>query len=91
MLHDERVFYAPDEFIPERWLNEDGTLNQDMRDSELPAFGFGRRICPGRYLATGSIWIGIASTLSAFDLAKPVDKHGNTVEPSGEYISGLVT
>ncbi|KAI0743064.1 cytochrome P450 [Daedaleopsis nitida] len=91
ILHDEKVFYDPEEFIPERWLNEDGSPRQDMRDAELAAFGFGRRICPGRHLAIGSIWIGIASTLSMFNLNKAVDKHGNVVEPSGEYISGLVT
>ncbi|RPD63476.1 cytochrome P450 [Lentinus tigrinus ALCF2SS1-6] len=91
MLHDERMFYEPEEFIPERWLNEDGSLREEMRDAELAAFGFGRRICPGRHLAAASIWIGIASTLTTFDLAKPVDEDGKVIEPSGEYISGLVT
>ncbi|TFK81327.1 cytochrome P450 [Polyporus arcularius HHB13444] len=91
MLHDEKTFYEPEEFIPERWLNEDGSLREEMRDAELAAFGFGRRICPGRHLAAGSIWIGIASVLTCFDLAKPVDKDGKVIEPSGEYISGLVT
>ena len=90
MLHDERTFYEPEEFIPERWLNEDGSLREEMRDAELAAFGFGRRICPGRHLAAASIWIGIASVLTTFDLVKPVDKDGKIIEPSGEYISGLV-
>ncbi|KAI0758757.1 cytochrome P450 [Fomes fomentarius] len=91
ILHDEKVFYDPEEFIPERWLDEDGSLRPDMRDAELAAFGFGRRICPGRHLATASVWIGIASTLSSFDLVKPVDQYGKVIEPKGEYISGLVT
>ncbi len=91
ILHDEKVFYDPEEFIPERWLDEDGSLRPDMRDAELAAFGFGRRICPGRHLATASVWIGIASTLSSFDLIKPVDQYGNVIEPKGEYISGLVS
>ena len=90
-MHDEKTFPEPEEFIPERWLNEDGSLRSEMRDAELAAFGFGRRICPGRHLAAGSIWIGIASVLSTFDLKKPVDEFGKVVEPSGEYISGLVT
>lgn len=84
------MFSDPDTFVPERWLNEDGSLRSDMRDAELSAFGFGRRICPGRHLATTSIWIGMASVLSIFDLEKPRDANGKVIEPSGEYISGLV-
>ena len=59
-------------------------------DAELAAFGFGRRICPGRHLACASIWIGIASVLAMFDLEKVVDEKGEVIEPSGEYTSGLV-
>ena len=86
-----RSFSLPDVFWPERWLNEDGSLRSEMRDAELAAFGFGRRICPGRHLAAASIWIGIASVLSAFDLVKPRDANGHIIEPSGDYLSGLVT
>lgn len=62
-----------------------------MRDAELAAFGFGRRICPGRHLACASIWIGIASVLSTFNLVKPLDENGNVIEPQGDYTSGLVS
>ncbi|KAI0659485.1 cytochrome P450 [Cubamyces menziesii] len=91
ILHDENTFPDPDAFIPERFLNPDGSLRTEMRDAELAAFGFGRRICPGRHLACASIWIAIASVLSTFTLSKAVDENGNVIEPSGEYISGLVT
>ncbi|KAI0772313.1 cytochrome P450 [Trametes elegans] len=90
ILHDPVTFPNPEEFIPERFINPDGSLN-DTRDVEAAAFGFGRRICPGRHLARASIFIGIASVLSTFTLSKPVDEDGNVIEPSGEYISGLVT
>ncbi|KAI0325277.1 cytochrome P450 [Cubamyces sp. BRFM 1775] len=91
ILHDEKTFPDPDAFIPERFLNPDGSLRTEMRDAELAAFGFGRRICPGRHLACASIWIAIASVLSTFTLSKAVDEDGNVIEPSGEYLSGLVT
>jgi cytochrome P450 len=47
LLRDENAYGSDtDKFIPERWLTKDGTFNTDM-DTET-AFGFGRRICPGK-------------------------------------------
>jgi cytochrome P450 len=47
MLQDETV-YGPDtdQFRPARWL-KDGQLNPDLPSID-PAFGFGRRLCPGQ-------------------------------------------
>ncbi|KAJ7584571.1 cytochrome P450 [Mycena floridula] len=88
MLHDEEIYPDPDSFIPERFLT-DGRLNnvQDPRDI---VFGAGRRICPGRFMAWESIWIAIASILTAFHISKRVDKDGNTMEPSGQFAGGIV-
>lgn len=38
---DENLFPGPDTFRPERWLENPNLPN--------PAFGFGRRVCPGQY------------------------------------------
>ncbi|KAH9911775.1 cytochrome P450 [Epithele typhae] len=91
ILHNETVFPEPEEFVPERWIDEYGKLRPEMRDAELAAFGFGRRICPGRHLALSSTWIGIASVLATFDLQKGVDADGNVIEPEVKYTSGLVS
>jgi cytochrome P450 len=40
MTHDENVYPDPFAFKPERFLNADGTLNDDNR---VLAYGFGRR------------------------------------------------
>jgi len=91
ILHDEERFPDPMEFRPERYLKTDGQLDPAMHDAELAAFGFGRRICPGRHMSSDSVWVTIASILSTFTLSKPLDEHGHVIEPNGEYTSGFVS
>ncbi|ESK88115.1 cytochrome p450 [Moniliophthora roreri MCA 2997] len=61
MNHDTAT-YGPDtdEFRPERFLNDDGTHKPspfDTKDEGHYAYGFGRRICPGRHLASNAVFI----------------------------------
>ncbi|KAF8219321.1 cytochrome P450 [Tricholoma matsutake] len=89
MLHDEKVYPEPFEFKPERFM-KDGELDPTVRDPAHAAFGFGRRICPARYMAFSAVWIAIASLIAAFDIKKAVDENGEVIEPSQEYSSTLV-
>ncbi|KAJ7044390.1 cytochrome P450 [Mycena alexandri] len=88
ILHDKDMYPDPHSFKPERFLL-DGKLNPAIRDPDA-AFGFGRRICPGRNMATSSLWITIASVLSTFNISKATDDSGNVVELSHEYDPGLI-
>ncbi|KAL4258376.1 cytochrome P450 family protein [Pleurotus pulmonarius] len=89
MSRDERVYSAPDLFIPERFLNSDGTLNDG--DSSF-VFGFGRRACPGRHMAEATIFMAVASVLSVYRISKAKDAHGQDVQVKEEYSStGLIT
>jgi cytochrome P450 len=48
VLHDPEVYGAhPEQFRPERFLTPDGTINPNVPHTDT-AFGYGRRICPGR-------------------------------------------
>ncbi|KAF8231005.1 cytochrome P450 [Tricholoma matsutake] len=89
MLHDEKVYPEPFEFKPERFM-KDGKLDLSIRDPVHAAFGFGRQIFPGRYMAFSAIWIAIALLIAAFDIKKAVDENGKVIEPSQEYLSMLV-
>lgn len=91
MLHDEERYPNPDLFDPARFLTPDGELDPDAPGPELAAFGFGRRICPGRYFAMDSMWIAMAHILATVNIEKAVDDAGNILEPSGEYTSGLIS
>ncbi|KZP18888.1 cytochrome P450 [Athelia psychrophila] len=88
VLNDERTYSDPFTFNPGRFI-ADGRLDSSVRDTEA-AFGYGRRICPGRHMAQGSIWLNIGCILTCFNIEKPVDEHGNVFEPSVEYISGII-
>jgi cytochrome P450 len=76
-------------FMPERFLETDG--NTPERDPNTFAFGFGRRICPGRELATNSIYLTIAQALAVFSLGKPVDDDGKEVDLIADFQPGVVS
>ena len=65
-------------------------LNPDVRDPVEVVFGFGRRVCPGRYMAYEFIWITIVSVLASFNIEKAKDEHGRLIIPSGTYIEGFI-
>ncbi|KAI9566969.1 cytochrome P450, partial [Boletus coccyginus] len=77
IANDPDVFPDPENFDPQRWLTAQGTLRDDVR---FCTFGFGRRACPGQYIANRSIFIGVALILWAFRLSEdpkaPIDSFG---------------
>jgi cytochrome P450 len=70
---DSRLFPNPKSFIPERWLE-----NPDLPCS---AFGFGRRVCPGKNLALNSLRIVMARILCAFDIRSADEMAGKSELP----------
>lgn len=49
------------------------------------AFGYGRRVCPGRNMAEAQVWISIASILSVFDISPALDGMGRPIEVKPEF------
>ncbi|KAI0042591.1 cytochrome P450 [Auriscalpium vulgare] len=75
ILNDPVRFPDPERFNPERFLSSDGHTFVD--DPVLSAaFGFGRRMCPGQYLAEATLFIFTAALVSTFDVGKEKDAHG---------------
>ncbi|KAI0058833.1 cytochrome P450 [Artomyces pyxidatus] len=90
MLQDEAVYPEPDTLNPDRFaLGADGS--ECGPDPARSAFGFGRRICPGRFFAGDTIWLTVANILHLFRLEKKVDSTGNIVEPRVTWSTGLVS
>ncbi|KZP22542.1 cytochrome P450 [Athelia psychrophila] len=90
ILHDENTYPDPFSFKPERFM-KDGQLDPTVQDPALVAFGYGRRICPGRHLAIGNLWLTFASVLTSFNIAKAVDADGRQITPSGRYLQSLTS
>ncbi|KAF8259329.1 cytochrome P450 [Lactarius quietus] len=83
ILHDAEVYPDPEEFKPERFLTEDGKVKDDPL--LVYAFGYGRRVCPGRHLVDSTLWILVVSVLAAFSVRKKVDVHGIEIPVEGAY------
>ncbi|KAK7453425.1 hypothetical protein VKT23_011692 [Stygiomarasmius scandens] len=81
ILHDAEQYPDPEAFKPERWLMKDKDieggyrLNPDVPDPTC-SFGFGRRICPGRFLSDHSIFLFLSTFLHAFTITPPLDENG---------------
>ncbi|KIJ64539.1 hypothetical protein HYDPIDRAFT_111874 [Hydnomerulius pinastri MD-312] len=67
IAHNEEKYPDSFSFIPERFLNSDGTLTDDTVSW---VFGFGRRMCPGRHVATASVWVAMVCILALFKIEK---------------------
>ncbi|KAH8108239.1 cytochrome P450 [Phellopilus nigrolimitatus] len=81
--HDPETYFEPSIFKPERYLGVDGRKPEP--DPRALVFGFGRRICPGKELADGILFISIASFLAVFD----VQPNKHLSEP--EYTRGTIS
>ncbi|KAF5335103.1 hypothetical protein D9611_010868 [Ephemerocybe angulata] len=80
MMHDPQVFDEPMSFNPEHYLRKDDTGAWELDPNAVepnPTFGFGRRICPGRYLAFEMLFSVVAASLAMFNILPPEDEHGN--------------
>lgn len=84
LLHDPVAFPEPDVFRPERYLDP-ATRSPD------PIFGYGGRLCPGRFLAKATTWLTIANLLATFHIESALDENGNLIQPDDvSYTDGVV-
>jgi cytochrome P450 len=87
ILHDDRLFPDPFTFKPERFTTPD--LDPRVPAAVDYAFGFGRRVCPGRWMAHSFVWIVVASVLATFRIEKAV-RDGRVIEPTGAFTPGIL-
>lgn len=84
MFKDESLYPNAEEFNPGRWLDPkyptyQEPLTQYPNLKRFPAFGFGRRICPGVGLAERSLFIEISTLLWACCVERKLDARGEII------------
>ncbi|PSR96595.1 Cytochrome P450 78A5 like [Actinidia chinensis var. chinensis] len=64
ITHDERIWSEPNDYMPERFMEEDVTImGSDLR---LAPFGSGRRVCPGKAMGLATVQLWLAHLLQSF-------------------------
>ncbi|KAI1186117.1 cytochrome protein [Nemania serpens] len=85
-MHDPAVYPNPFVFDPSRFLGPN-----PAPDPADHVFGYGRRICPGQYLADVSLWLTVAYSLAVFDITKGLDENGREIEPTIQFSPGIIS
>ncbi|KAJ8522796.1 hypothetical protein ONZ45_g689 [Pleurotus djamor] len=89
MAMDESVYTDPTKFNPTRYLAiSEGGNGEPFFE---PAFGFGRRTCPGRHLGSATIWIAIATIFATMQVSKAQDDDGNECSVDEAFDVGLTS
>lgn len=69
---DKEIWKDPENFRPERFLDENGKLSL-KKDISLP-FGAGKRLCAGETFSRNTMFLCLTAILQNFDLKNPGEK-----------------
>ncbi|KAK0460552.1 cytochrome P450 [Desarmillaria tabescens] len=86
---DDKSGIPSAEFAPERHIKE--CVSHTATDPATYAFGFGRRVCPGRHLGENNLFLLISGLMATVNIEKPKDLSGRELPFDPSYKSGLVT
>ncbi|OSX66494.1 hypothetical protein POSPLADRAFT_1053131 [Postia placenta MAD-698-R-SB12] len=90
MSRDSALYPDPEAFRPERFEGLDANATS-LLDPRKYVFGFGRRICPGRYLADSSVWLVTASILATMNVGRARDAAGHEIVPAPSFKNGIIS
>lgn len=86
MSRDPEVYTNPETFNPERFMGSDPEI-----DPRTFVFGFGRRICPGRFFAENNLFLVCATLLATLNITRAHDSDGNDIVPLTIEYEGHIT
>ncbi|XP_037095015.1 cytochrome P450 [Syngnathus acus] len=77
--HDDSVFPEPHRFLPQRWLRQENTKQQQHPFGSVP-FGFGIRACLGRRVAELEMYLLLSTLIARFEV-RPDPSSTGPVKP----------
>jgi cytochrome P450 len=89
MTRNEAMYPSPNKFDPERFFGPEKMASEAYQQVEA-VFGFGRRICPGRFFAEANIWMLMTNMIATMDIGKAVDEKGREIDVTVEYVGSFV-
>ncbi|KAM0948030.1 putative trans-cinnamate 4-monooxygenase [Dioscorea sansibarensis] len=86
LANNPELWKNPEEFRPERFLEEEAKVETNGNDFRYLPFGVGRRSCPGIILALPILAITIGRLVQNFELLPPPgEKKIDTTEKGGQF------
>lgn len=86
--NDTEFFENPQQFKPERYMGDTRSLyassNGNIKKRELFTFGWGRRICPGIYMAESEMFSWMTQLFSKCTIEPIVSSTGEKILPDIE-------
>ncbi|CAO2169349.1 unnamed protein product [Urochloa humidicola] len=90
IMRDPAAWERPDEFVPERFLDEAAKVDFRGKCFEFIPFGSGRRMCPGVPMAERVVPLILASLLHAFEWRLPDGVSAEKLDVSEKFTTANV-
>ncbi|KAG5952497.1 hypothetical protein E4U58_000765 [Claviceps cyperi] len=84
--HDPEKYADPSVFDPDRFL----APRNEEPDPKDHVFGYGRRRCPGRYLADDTLFLAISRIIATMNVTAKLDEQERPVDVKQQASPGLV-
>lgn len=91
LCHEEAIFPDPDTFNPDRYTRDKDGKPSSQETHVVAAFGYGRRVCPGRWLALETAWLTVAQLLAVYDVKRSIDDNGKEIIPKVKFTHGMTS
>jgi cytochrome P450 len=91
ILHNPEEYPKPVCFLNERYPTPDGALDPSVRHRRTACFGFGRRICPGRFIADMTLFVTAVILLATVDAVRVKDGARNEIILNPDITPGTVS